>query len=301
MYSITFQQVASFLAVAQYMNLTKAAEALYISQPALSKTLRRFEEGIGLRLFTRSNHGVALTREGEYLRSTLEPLFNNMNKTIKTAQSFAGSQDKSLRIVEPSSFDAAEDYDVPKRIIRQYEDKYPDVVLIESLCDFRELRQQLEYGDADIVLAQDFAVSNIQNISVKRVARFNLYIAMSVNHPLARHDRLVPELMGDEVFYIEPHTGDPSDMDNLIRWCGRMGFSPRSIEYAPNFQTLLHTIRQCKGLSICGRYKYIGTDDIKYFAVDGGADSAYIVAAWRSGTLSREARSFIDMLPPERV
>jgi DNA-binding transcriptional LysR family regulator len=296
MYSITFQQVATFLTVARYLNLTKSAEAMYISQPALSKTLRRFEDGVGLRLFTRSNQGVALTREGEYLRSTLEPLYNNMNKTIMTARSIAESKNKTLRVVEPSSFDAAEDYDILKKIIRQYEDKYPDVVLIESLCDFKELRQQLEFGDVDIVFAQDFAVENIQNVSVKRVAKFNLHIAMSANHRLARHDSLMPDLMNDEVFFIEPHTGAPSDMDNLVRRCRRMGFSPKSIEYSPNFQTLLHTIRQCKGLSMCGRYN-IGTDDIKYFPVDGGTDGAYVTAAWRAGTLTREARNFIDMLP----
>jgi DNA-binding transcriptional LysR family regulator len=299
MYNITFQQIETFLTVARYLNLSKAAEAMFISQPALSKTLQRFEEGIGLKMFTRSNQGVVMTNEGEYLFSTLEPLYNNMDKTIKTAQNLSAAPTKVLRVVEPSSYDASEDYDTLKNIIRQYESRYPDVVVIESLCDFRELRQQLAFGDVDIVISQDFAVRNLQDVSYRCVSPYSMYVAMSSSHPLAAYDTLMVDRLQNERFFIVPQTGAPSDTENAVEQCKRLGFAPKSVEFSPNFQTLLHTIRQRNGMSICGRYKYIGADDIKYYPLAPSTDPSYVAVAWRKGKLTREARNFISLLPED--
>jgi DNA-binding transcriptional LysR family regulator len=85
-FNITFQQIETFLTVAKCLNLSKAGETLYASQPSLSKTLKRFEEGVGMRLFKSSNQGMALTSDGEYLYSVLEPLYKTIDKSIQFAQ-----------------------------------------------------------------------------------------------------------------------------------------------------------------------------------------------------------------------
>jgi DNA-binding transcriptional LysR family regulator len=68
LYNITFQQIEAFLTVGRYLNMSRAAESLYISQPTLSKALQRFESGIGFTVFNRNNQGVSLTPQGEYSR-----------------------------------------------------------------------------------------------------------------------------------------------------------------------------------------------------------------------------------------
>ncbi len=56
-----------FHAVAQTGNISKAARKLYISQPAISKAIRKLEDNLGTALFTRNSHGVQLTEEGQIL------------------------------------------------------------------------------------------------------------------------------------------------------------------------------------------------------------------------------------------
>ena len=56
-----------FYAVANTGNISKAAKELYISQPAISKSIQKLEENIGIKLFDRSSRGVSLTPEGELL------------------------------------------------------------------------------------------------------------------------------------------------------------------------------------------------------------------------------------------
>lgn len=64
-----------FYAVANTGNISKAAKELYISQPAISKSIQKLEESVGIRLFDRSSRGVTLTAEGELLYSHVKSAF----------------------------------------------------------------------------------------------------------------------------------------------------------------------------------------------------------------------------------
>ncbi|SHI24078.1 DNA-binding transcriptional regulator, LysR family [Sporobacter termitidis DSM 10068] len=294
MYNITFQQMEAFLTVAKYLNFSKAANAMFISQSALSKTLQRFEEGVELQLFTRSNQGLALTDEGKYLYANLEALYHSMDKTIKTARSIS-VQPKTLRIVAPASFDAAADFDELKELVAKYENQFPKVTLTVTLFDFRELRQALELGDADLVFTQDFPVADIQGISFRRISTFERFIAISAHHPLASSDTLDYAALSDEIFYAVPIPKDLTNLNNTLKKCQTMGFTPKGLEFVPNFMTLLYNIRQCKGVGIIGRYEHLGFGDIKYYPLPE-PEKHNVIVAWRGDRLSSEAHDFIHLI-----
>jgi DNA-binding transcriptional LysR family regulator len=298
MFNITFQQIESFLTIAKFKNLTNAAKFLFTSEPALSKTIKRFEDGIGMRLFIRSKQGMELTADGQSLFRALEPLYEAMDRSIKTIQLSSSSAQKQLRIIESNSFEYSEDFNLLKETIHAYQAQYPDIVLRESIYEFRELRQTFEFGNMDIVLTQDFVLRYIPNLSSKRVSIFRMYIALAANHPLAQSDELNYSALGGEVLYTIPTlNSELADIENLMGNCSLLGFKPKKIEFCPNFQTLLHVIKQGKGFSITGKYTNIGLDgEIKYFSVPK-IRNAYIIAAWRTGRLTNDAKNFIDMLP----
>ncbi len=68
-----------FYATASTGNISKAAKELYISQPAISKSIQKLEENIGCKLFTRSSKGVALTEEGVLLYSYVKHAFDTLS------------------------------------------------------------------------------------------------------------------------------------------------------------------------------------------------------------------------------
>lgn len=65
----------AFYMVAKYRNISKAADALFISQPAISKSLSRLEENLGCTLFSRTSRGVSLTADGEILYERIREAF----------------------------------------------------------------------------------------------------------------------------------------------------------------------------------------------------------------------------------
>ena len=68
-----------FYAVANAGNISKASKELYISQPAISKSIQKLEESVGVRLFDRSSRGVTLTSEGELLYSHVKSAFETLS------------------------------------------------------------------------------------------------------------------------------------------------------------------------------------------------------------------------------
>jgi DNA-binding transcriptional LysR family regulator len=82
-----------FLAVANEKNITRAASALYITQPILSRTLMELENELGKPLLLRSKRGIELTQEGPLLQKRAADILSLVEKTtqeIKTDQEIAG-------------------------------------------------------------------------------------------------------------------------------------------------------------------------------------------------------------------
>ena len=69
-----------FYVVASLGNISHAADVLYISQPAISKSIRNLEKGLGVSLFSRTSKGVSLTEEGELLYSHVKVAFEKLTK-----------------------------------------------------------------------------------------------------------------------------------------------------------------------------------------------------------------------------
>lgn len=298
MYNITFQQIEAFLTVGRYLNMSRAAESLYISQPTLSKALQRFESGIGFAVFNRNNKGVSLTPQGEYLLGALESLYNNMEKAITAAKEMTLEKKKVLRIVAPSSYDAVEDYSRLKQYVQSFTDKYPDVDVVKQLFDFRELQRQFEFGETDIAFTHSFALKKDENVRWKYISEYKMHLAMSRNHPLAAYDTLQPDLLSEQTFYIVAQQDETASKERLVKLCNKIGVTPRRIELLDNFPTLMNVLRETHGVSICARFSLIGPkDDIKYLPLELGEETAYIVVAWHQDRLSRQAQNFIKMLP----
>ena len=77
---ITFRQLETFAEVARLQSFTRAAEALHLSQPAVSIQIRQIAETIGLPLFEQNGREIALTAGGEELLATVRDMDDAWNR-----------------------------------------------------------------------------------------------------------------------------------------------------------------------------------------------------------------------------
>lgn len=297
MSNITLQQIETFLVVAEHLNFTEAAKAMYISQPALSKTVSRLEKGIDTKLFQRSTHGVRLTKEGEYLYSELRPLYNKFFRTFQDVQDKFCSKKKTVTIGCHTSYVMSDAFTDLKEIVRSFEETHPEVIVLEEMFDFRELRNSLLSGEVDVIFSASFALEDIMNISRKLTKVIDLYIVMSAFHPLASHETLDYNELNNQVFYFVSSNDTQSRANTDMLRCNQIGFTPRSIQYLPNFNSVLRAVRQGKGMALIGQNSDRYSPDLKSFPTSNIPDPPHVVVAWRTGDVSGEAKELIDMIP----
>ena len=82
---INFEYFKTFYVVATEGNLTKASNKLYISQPAITQTIQKLENGLNLKLFIRNKKGVILTEEGKQIYEQLKQAYYNLYSIEKIA------------------------------------------------------------------------------------------------------------------------------------------------------------------------------------------------------------------------
>jgi epsilon-lactone hydrolase len=84
------RHLRAFIAVAEELNFSRAAERLYLSQPALSRQIRALERVVGCELLRRSTHRVELTLAGEALLERTRPVLAALDEAVAAAQSVGG-------------------------------------------------------------------------------------------------------------------------------------------------------------------------------------------------------------------
>ena len=121
-------QLRYFQEVCRQHSITKAAEELHISQPAVSAAIRELEEEFGLRLFKRSHKKLILTTEGSYFSLEVEELLQKA-KQIADDMTRLQKKNTSIRVGLPPMIEALE---IP--LLALFHKDHPDIRLTGIPC-----------------------------------------------------------------------------------------------------------------------------------------------------------------------
>lgn len=91
-------QIRYFLEVAQSLHVTASAEKLHIAQPALSRSIRRLEESLGVPLFAPKGRNIVLTEYGKFLQQELTPLIARLDELPEMLHTMAKLNDETIHL-----------------------------------------------------------------------------------------------------------------------------------------------------------------------------------------------------------
>jgi DNA-binding transcriptional LysR family regulator len=140
--SIELRHFRCFLAIADTLSVTRAAERLHLTQPAVSRTLRQLEQELGVRLVDRSTHHLALTAEGLRFRDQAALATAAFDRAVDRARGAAWP----LRLGH--AWSAAGAY--TPRLLRRWHEEHPDTPL--ELLRIDDRTAGLARGDVDAAL-----------------------------------------------------------------------------------------------------------------------------------------------------
>ena len=188
-----------FLAVAREENMTRAAETLHVTQPALSKQLKSLEEELGKKLFTRHSFSIKLTDEGMLLRNRAEDLVSMADKIEKEFISLDDITGGDL------FFGLAESYQISylAREISKFKERYPGLKYHITSGDTEQVVEKLDKGLLDFtVLAETPDSSKYEFIEFPEADVWG--VIMPANDILAKNKAIkIDDLVGLPLFCSE--------------------------------------------------------------------------------------------------
>jgi DNA-binding transcriptional LysR family regulator len=145
--NITLRQLKVFERVARHLSFTRAAEELYLTQPAVSMQIKQFEEMVGLPLFERLGKKIYLTRAGEELYQLSRNIAQQLEDAEQLVEEMKGTEGGKLVVAVASTV-----HYFAIRLLADFYRHYPKVKINFKVTNRKGLLRLLEDNLADIVL-----------------------------------------------------------------------------------------------------------------------------------------------------
>ena len=181
-----------FLTVAREENITRAAEALHITQPTLSRQLAQMEEEMGVALFHRGTRKIVLTNEGMLLRRRAEEILELVDKTEKELTEQEEMVEGTVCI---GCGDLAAVQMLPE-LFRNFHARYPGVTFDLYTATADHVKDQMERGLTDVgLLLEPVDMGKYDFIRFRQKERW--VAVMHPDSPLAKLDHITPKDLRD--------------------------------------------------------------------------------------------------------
>ncbi|WML31227.1 LysR family transcriptional regulator [Neobacillus sp. OS1-32] len=284
-----WHQIQYFQTVAATEHITKAAEMLSISQPALSRAISKLEEELGVKLFDRNGRNITLNQFGKRFLYRVERAIREMELGKQEIQDLIHPEHGTISLAFLHSLGISFIPEILSLFLRQF----PKVKFNLSEAGAGQLYEQLLSGETDIALVSH--VEDYKEFFRETLWEEELFLAVSVHHPLAETEEVNLLTIKNEPFIaFKNGAGLRSITDQL---CKRAGFSPLIAFEGEEIGTVAGLVEANLGVSIIPNSKLLDRNKIKLLRVKKPVCSRQICLTWIQGKyLSPVTKKFIDFV-----
>ena len=175
-------QLKYFLMVAKYEHMTRAANELHIVQPALSQSVGRLEDELGVKLFRKNGRNISLTNAGVYFQEKISAIIDELDNISDNTRKLGNDESRTIRIhISAASLAVT-------RAIILYKKEHPDV-------NFQLMRSSEEYGcDISIYSGKADEMEPEEGFTIDE----EVFLAVSDKSELARKNSIRLQDIEDE-------------------------------------------------------------------------------------------------------
>lgn len=231
-----FRQLRYFVAVAEELHFTRAAQRLKVAQPTLSLQVRMLEKELGVTLLKRSKRRVELTRPGEIFLTEAKRLLAGAAEAVQAVQSAHNGRLGRLAVVcGPTSA-----YAGLLGVLELFRRRSPQVDLQVLESPVVDAVQAVEQGKADVGLVVPYFESAVLKREV--VLEVPLLAGVAKSHALASAKSLSLKQLADEPFVIFGQRRGSGFYERVLGICHSCGFTPRVVDTMDDIHTLLYVV-----------------------------------------------------------
>ncbi|TCV96423.1 LysR family transcriptional regulator [Luteibacter rhizovicinus] len=239
-----FRQLQLFVAVAEELHFSRAAERVRMAQPPFSQQIRKLEMELGTQLLVRSSRRVTLTPAGTHLLEQARALLAKRAEVVAFVQRVAEGEAGLLRV----GFGASSAFGVLPGIVQRFRARHPHVVLRLDDRDALDIGAALVNGDLDIAIVR--APFQHVGVDVELLSRERFVLAVPAGHALAKKKRVTLTALAAEPFILFPRHVAPSLHDTITSLCIEAGFSPHIVHEASSWPSVISLVKAGLGITI---------------------------------------------------
>lgn len=241
---IDFRQLRYFLALTEHLHFGRAAEALHITQPPLSRQIAALEEELGTPLFARHSRSVELTAAGRDFQQHARALLSGLDLAVRAARATARGERGELRI----GFTMLAAWTLLPRLLKTFTDGHPEVKLVLNEVLPRDLGPALDNGEVDVALT--FPEREPGQRLYRTLQREPLCAVLPADHPLAQTAELDVAKLAGEPFITFPPATAPALHESVMDCCRQHGFAPSVRMETHLQQTIVNLVAEGLGVSL---------------------------------------------------
>jgi DNA-binding transcriptional LysR family regulator len=279
-----------FVAVAEELHFTRAAQRLNIAQPPLSQQIRSLEDDLGVQLFVRTRRSVALTDAGAALLVRARDLLATTQALPLELQRVARGEVGLLRIGFSSTLPLTK---VLRDVVAEQRLSRPDVSL-----NLREMHTQLQFdslrrGELDVGLVR-YNERAPEGIRLQLLRRDPLRLVVPAAHRFAARTSVPIADCRDESFVSFPGDAGTGTGPLLKRLCAEAGFEPRIAQEAREATTQIGLVAAGLGLAVLpAPLEVVRIEGVRYVPLEGEGAVLVMSAATRADEASERVLGFV--------
>lgn len=279
-----------FIAVAEELHFSRAAERLCISQPPLSQQIRSLEDELGVKLFERTKRHVKLTEAGNVLLEHSYLVLAQLEQAIEATQRVGRGEVGRLAI----GFVGSATYTVLPEILSAFRAQFPAVELqLRELTTAQQI-QALHHKQVDIGIVRS-AISE-PGLSVELLLPESLVLALPEAHPLSAQTEVSLSTLADELFILFPAKMGPVFYKKIIHSCQQAGFCPKVAQEAVQMQTIIGLVAAGLGIAIVpASLQNFHRNGVIYRPLQEQIPQTGLYLAWRQHDSSPVISAFLNL------
>jgi len=286
--------IKHFIELAKCLNFTKAAQNLYIAQSALSRSIAKMENELGLILFVRSTKNVRLTPAGivmlEAYQKLLQEHDNYLRKAMRVGKGDGGLL--TVGIIECQNTD----FYLPQ-IVEFFCENYPGIQIEMFYGNFKSLRNKLETRKADIVITQLFDLNSYvtDEIVYETFLDNPGCCIVAKKHRLAQLKEVNPENLNGEVLIVISQEVSNQGYNEAVRYINYHNIQVDGIRAADTLQDIALMVENGLGVAFWDSTSKINKDYVKVLPIKGNLMLS-LAAVWKKDNYNTAIPIFVDCL-----
>lgn len=293
---MNIERLEYFSTLASYLNYSRAAEQLFISQPSLSKQITQLEKELGIQLLNRNKHIVSLTKEGEECLALIRPLLNDYRQLKEWAA------EKNTAQPTPSiciGYYGMLLQDVVLSTVNGLMTRQPNMDISLKNYSPSAVITSLQNGIIDLAILRDSYCRSLKEIHAKRICTIRQYLLAAKTHPLAGRQAVRPADLKDENFIDLFQKDSPQGHDDMLLLCRKYGLEPRISHCCDEPNSYIMMIQSGRGIGIshaCQNSSLSGISLIELDCLEEDLTSD-IMAVWKKEKEKTNAKLFSKIIP----